>query len=61
MSKISILINLVGLPDGSDGKECACSVGVQCSAPERGRSSGEGNDNPHQYPCLENPIDRGAW
>ena len=22
---------------------------------------GEGNGNPHQYSCLENPIDRGAW
>ena len=26
-----------------------------------GRSSGEGNDNPLQYSCLGNPIDRGAW
>ena len=26
-----------------------------------GRSPGEGNGNPLQYPCLENPIDRGAW
>ena len=24
-------------------------------------SSGEGNDNPLQYSCLENPMDRGAW
>ena len=24
-------------------------------------STGEGNDNPLQYPCLENPMDRGAW
>ena len=22
---------------------------------------GEGNGNPLQYPCLENPMDRGAW
>ena len=28
-----------------------------CSIPELGRSPGEGNDNP----CLENPMDRGAW
>jgi len=28
--------------------------------PESGRSSGEGNDNPLQYPCLESSIDRGA-
>ena len=26
-----------------------------------GRSSGEGNGNPFQYPCLENTTDRGAW
>ena len=26
-----------------------------------GRSPGEGNDNPLQYPCLENPMDKGAW
>ena len=28
---------------------------------ESGRSSGVGNDNPHQYSCLENSMDRGAW
>ena len=26
-----------------------------------GRSLGEGNDNPLQYSCLKNPMDRGAW
>ena len=29
--------------------------------PESGRSSGVVNDNPHQYSCLENSMDRGAW
>ena len=29
--------------------------------PESGRSPGEGNGNPLQYSCLENPMDRGAW
>ena len=29
--------------------------------PELERSPGEGNDNPLQYSCLENPMDRGAW
>ena len=29
--------------------------------PGSGRSSGEGNGNPLQYSCLENPMDRGAW
>ena len=34
---------------------------TQDGIPELGRSPGEGNDNPLQYPCLENPMDRGAW
>ena len=29
--------------------------------PGSGRSPGEGNGNPPQYSCLENPMDRGAW
>ena len=29
--------------------------------PESGRLPGEGNGNPLQYSCLENPRDRGAW
>ena len=39
----------------------ACSVGDLGSIPGSGRSSGEGNGNPLQYSCLENPMDRGAW
>ena len=31
------------------------------SVPGSGRSPGEGNGNPFQYSCLENPMDRGAW
>ena len=31
------------------------------SIPGSGRSLGGGNGNPLQYPCLENPMDRGAW
>ena len=31
------------------------------SIPGLGRSPGEGRDNPLQYSCLENPMDRGAW
>ena len=48
-------------PDDSDGKESACNVGDLCSIPGLGRSPGEGNDNPLQYSCLENSMDRGAW
>ena len=42
-------------------KESACSVGDQGSIPGLGRSRGEGNDNPLQYPCPENLMDRGDW
>ena len=31
------------------------------SVPGSGRSPGEGDGNPLQYSCLENPVDRGAW
>ena len=31
------------------------------SIPAPGRYPGEGNGNPLQYSCLENPMDRGAW
>ena len=42
---------------GSEGKASACNVGDSGSIPELGRSPGEGNGNPLQYPCLENPMD----
>ena len=42
-------------------KESACNAGDSSSIPESGRISGEGNGNPLQYSCLENPLDRGAW
>ena len=41
-------------------KKSSCSAGDQGLIPESGRSSGEGNDKPLQYSCLENPMDRGA-
>ena len=37
------------------------SAGDLDSIPGSGRSSREGNGNPLQYSCLENPMDRGAW
>ena len=46
---------------GSEGKEYACNVGGLGWIPGSGRSSGEGNGNPLQYPHLENLMDRGAW
>ena len=50
-----------GLPGGSDGKVSVCNAGDPGSIPGLGRSPGEGNGNPLQYYCLENPMDRGAW
>ena len=47
-------------PGGSDGKVSAYSVGDLGLTPGLGRSSGEGNGNPLQYSCLENPMDRGV-
>ena len=48
-------------PGSSDGKASAYNAGDPGSIPGSGRSPGEGNDNPFQYSCLENPMDRGAW
>ena len=50
-----------GFLGGSEVKASACNVGDLGSIPGLGRSPGEGNGNPHQYSCLENPMDRGAW
>ena len=50
-----------GFPSSSVGKESACSAGYPGSIPGSGRSPGEGNGNPLQTSCLENPTDRGAW
>ena len=48
-------------PGGSDGKAYVYNVGDPSSSPGSGRSPGEGNDNPLQDSCLENPIDKGTW
>ena len=42
-------------------KASACIAGDLGSILGLGRFPGEGNDNPFQYSCLENPMDRGAW
>ena len=51
----------MGFPGGSDSKESACNAGEPGLIPGSARSPGEGNGNPLQYSCLENPMDRGAW
>ena len=51
----------VGFPRGSDSTASACNAGDLGSIPGLGRSPGEGNGNPLQYSCLENPMHRRAW
>ena len=50
-----------GFPHSSVGEESACGAGHPGSIPGLERTPGEGNGNPLQYSCLENPMDRGAW
>ena len=42
-------------------KNPPANAGDEGWIPGPGRSPGEENGNPPQYPCLENPMDRGAW
>ena len=50
-----------GFPHSSVSKESSCNEGDTGLIPGLGRSTEEGNVNPLQYSCLENPIGRGAW
>ena len=53
-----------GFSDGSGGKESTWNAGNRgetASLPSPGRALGEGNGNPLQYSCQNNPMDRGAW
>ena len=52
----NLMLFFMGFPGGSDGKECAYSVGDPGLIPGLRRSSGEGNDYPLWYSCLENSI-----
>ena len=58
---VSISEAYLGFPGGSEVKAIAWNVGDPGLIPGSGRSPGEGNGNPLQYSCLENPMDRGAW
>ena len=51
----------LGFPHSSVSKSSACNAGDPCSIPASGRNPDEGNGNPLQYSCLENPMDIGAW
>ena len=50
-----------GFSGGSVVKNPPANAGDLGSIPGLGRSPGEGNGSPLQYPCLKNPMDRGAW
>ena len=57
----SWLLIFLGFPGGSEVKASAWNAGDPGSIPGLGRSPGEGNGNPLQYSCLENPMKGGAW
>ena len=48
-------------PSSSVSKAFVFNAGDLGSIPRLGRSPGDGNGNPLQYPCLENSMDRRAW
>ena len=52
---------IINFPGGSDDKASVYNAGDPGSIPGLGRYPGEGNGNPLQDYCLENPTDRGAW
>ena len=52
---------VIGFRAHPDGKAPVCNAGDLDLIPGSGRSPGEGNGNPLQYSCLENPMDREAW
>ena len=55
-----LVMSLLGLPCGPDGKVSACITGDPSLISGSRRSPGERNGNPLQYFCLENSMDRGA-
>ena len=55
------IFSLGHFPHSSVGKESAFNAGDLGLIPGSGSSPAEGNGNPLQYSCLENPLDRGAW
>ena len=61
LNSSSSIIDLQGFPHSSVSKESAGNTGHPDLIPGLGRCPGEGNDNPLQYSCLENPMGRGAW
>ena len=60
-SSLDAGLRKMGFPGDLDGKESSCNAEDPGLIPGSGRSHGVGNGNPLPYPCLENPMDRGAW
>ena len=56
-----LCVSSEGFPRSSVGEESTCNAGDPGSIPRWGRFPEEGNGNPLQDSCLENPMDRGAW
>ena len=61
MPPFTWLCKKLGFSGGSVGKEATYNAGDMGSIPGLGRSPGKGNDNPLQYSCLGNPMDRRTW
>ena len=57
ISDMQMTLPYGGFPGGSEVKASTSNAGDPGSIPGWGRSPGEGNGNPLQYPCLENPMD----
>ena len=56
-----LIIRIGGFPGGSEVKASACNAGDPGLIPGSGRSPGEGNGNPLQHSCMENPMEGGAY
>ena len=50
-----------GFPAGSAARNLPANAGNKDLIPGSGKSPGEGNGNPFQHSCLENPVDGEAW
>ena len=59
--KVKALLTTISIPQWLSGKGSTSNAKNSGLIPESGRSPREGNDNPHQYSCLQNPTDRGTW
>ena len=61
LTNVLFIHSIFIFPGGSDGKVSAYNAGDLGSTPGLARSPGQGNGNPLEYSCLENPMDGGTW